>query len=458
MAKILTGGTIVTALETYQADIRFENGKINAIGFFPAQAGDERIAVDGCYLFPGGIDPHTHLDLAVGATRTADDFFTGTKAAAVGGTTTILDFATQDKGKSLQEAIQVWHQKANGKSFIDYGFHLAVCDLTTSVKVELASIAASEGVTSVKLYLAYKNTMQVDDAALLEVLEISKKAGFLVCVHCENGDLIDSFVKKAQAKGQTEPKYHAKTRPVFVEKEATARAIALAEFAGSPLYVVHVSSHAALQEIVAAKSHGLAIYGETCPQYLLLDESAYEQPGFFAAKYVMSPPLRQKNNQDFLWNGLKHSLLATVGSDHCSFNFAGQKELGRQDFSQIPNGGPGIENRFGLLYTYGVVAGHLTLNQFVAVTSTNAAKLFGLFPQKGTIAVGSDADIVVWDPAVRSIITADKQQQNVDYNLYEGFRQKGAPRYVFLRGQKIVADGIAVEEPQGKYIKRQRTR
>jgi dihydropyrimidinase len=406
-------------------------------------------------LFPGGIDPHTHFDLSVGTTVTADNFATGTQAAAVGGTTTVIDFATQNKGETLAQAVANWHEKADGRSFVDYGFHLAISELNDRVLHELESIVERAGISSVKLYMAYKRILQIDDAALLRTLQAAKQLGILVCVHCENGDVIDVLVEEAKALGQRSPKYHALTRPIAVEQEAVNRAVCLAEIAGAPLYVVHVSSGEGLRVIHAARSRGLEIYGETCPQYLLLDASLYEADDFSAAKYVMSPPLRSAENQGQLWDGLREGSLLTVGSDHCSFNLAGQKELGRDDFSKIPNGGPGVEDRFGLLYTYGVLGGKIDIHQFVALTSTNAAKLFGLYPRKGSIAPGSDADIVVWDPAVQSVISVRTQKQRVDYNLYEGFAQTGKARHVFLRGAQIVKDGILNNEPSGCYLARQ---
>jgi dihydropyrimidinase len=406
-------------------------------------------------LFPGGIDPHTHFDLSVGETSTADDFASGTQAAAVGGTTTVIDFATQGRGETLAQAVANWHAKADGRSFVDYGFHLAITDLNDNVLRELVSIVEQAGVSSVKLYMAYKHVLQVDDGALLRTLQTAKQLGILVCVHCENGDVIDVLVEEAKALGHRSPKYHALTRPIAAEREAIHRAACLAEIAGAALYVVHVSSGEGLQVIREARSRGLEIHGETCPQYLLLDESSYDVDDFSAAKYVMSPPLRAVENQAQLWAGLRDGCLSTVGSDHCSFNLAGQKELGLHDFSRIPNGGPGVENRFGLLYTYGVVAGKIDIHQFVAIVSTNAAKRFGLYPRKGTIAAGSDADIVVWDPALQSVISASTQKQRVDYNLYEGFHQVGRARHVFLRGRQIVKDGILEDESSGCYLARQ---
>jgi dihydropyrimidinase len=438
-----------------RADVRIEDEKITSIGVNLQKPEDSLVNATGCFLFPGGIDPHTHFDLSVGTTTTADDFTSGSQAAAIGGTTTVIDFATQNKGETLAQAVANWHQKADDRSFIDYGFHIAISDLNDSVLGELASIVGDAGVSSVKLYMAYKRVLQVDDGALLRTLQAAKQLGIMVCVHCENGDAIDVLIEEAKSLGHLSPKYHALTRPVAAEREAIHRAISLAEIAGAPLYVVHVSSGEGLQVIAEAQRRGLPIYGETCPQYLLLDNSHYEENDFNAAKYVMSPPLRAAENQTQLWQGLQDGSLSTVGSDHCSFNLAGQKELGRDDFSRIPNGGPGVEDRFGLLYTYGVAAGKIDIHQFVALSSTNAAKLFGLYPRKGVIAVGSDADIVVWDPAPQGVISSKAQKQNVDYNLYEGFHQQGRARHVFLRGKQIVQDGVLSDNPSGRYLKRQ---
>ncbi|GBG56909.1 dihydropyrimidinase [Sporomusaceae bacterium FL31] len=455
MATVLVGGTVVTSVDCYRADVRLDNGRIAAIGVDIAAAEDIVLDAAGCYLFPGGIDPHTHFDLPVGQTITADDFASGTAAAAVGGTTTILDFATQNKGESLLEALANWHDKADGKCYIDYGFHLAISDWNEAVQAEMTQ-AVQAGVTSFKLYMAYKDVLQVDDGVLLAAMQAAKANGALICLHCENGDVIAALVQEALAQECTEPKFHALTRPAILEGEAVNRAICLAHIAEAPLYVVHVSCADALAVIQRAQQQGWPVYGETCPQYLLLDESKYQGQDFEAAKFVISPPLRAKENQPVLWQGLKNKHLATTASDHCSFNFLQQKALGRHAFNKIPNGAPGVENRFGLLYTYGVCADKLTLKEFVAITSTNAAKLFGLFPAKGTIEVGSDADIVVWDPVIRTTITAQTQVQRVDYNAYEGFSQVGKPRAVYLRGQQIVEEGrLIAAEPSGRYIKRQ---
>jgi dihydropyrimidinase len=454
LATVLKGGTVVNATGSSKVDVCIEGENILSLGANLERPTDTLVDATGCYLFPGGIDPHTHFDLSVGVTVTADDFESGTQAAVVGGTTTVIDFATQNKGETLAQAVANWHRKADGRSFIDYGFHIAISDLNDSALRELASIVDEAGISSVKLYMAYKRILQVDDAALLRTLQTAKQLGILVCVHCENGDVIDVLVDEAKSLGHLSPRYHALTRPAAVEREAIYRAASLAEIAEAPLYVVHVSSGVGLQAIAEAQQRGVEIYGETCPQYLLLDASRYETDDFTAAKYVMSPPLRSPENQAQLWSGLRDGTLSTVGSDHCSFNFALQKELGRDDFSRIPNGGPGVENRFGLLYTYGVVANKIDIHQFVSITSTNAAKLFGLYPRKGLIAPTSDADIVVWDPALRSVISASTQKQRVDYNLYEGFRQAGGARHVFLRGKQIVKDGILNNRPSGCYLKR----
>jgi len=455
MGIVLSGGRIVTALDDYQADIRLDDEKIAAIGQGISQPGDQVINVKDCLLFPGGIDPHTHFDLHVGNTVTADDFKSGTKAAILGGTTTIIDFATQNPGETLSLALDNWHAKAKGNCYTDYSFHMAVTEWSEAVSKEMDRLVRQEGVSSFKFYLAYKNTLQVGDDLLLEALDKSKSNGSLILVHAENGDIIQKLIKDALGEGHTTPLYHARTRPIIAEREAVARSIALAEAAGAPLYIVHLSSKEALEAVAASKVRGQEVYGETCPQYLLLNDSLYNEEGFAGAKYVMSPPLRTGMDQDYLWKGLGSGMLDTVATDHCSFNFKGQKELGINDFSKIPNGIPGVENRMGLLYTYGVLSGRITVNQFVLLTSTRSAQLFGLFPKKGTIAVGSDGDIVVWDPNATSIISAQTQHQRVDYTPFEGFTLKGAPIHVFLRGRQAVRDKkLTGENSEGVYLYR----
>jgi dihydropyrimidinase len=452
MGTVLRGGTVVSGGE-YRADVRIDGPAIAAIGQGIAQSGDRIIEVDGCYLLPGGIDPHTHFDLDVGTTVTADDFASGTKAALAGGTTTIIDFATQAKGGTLQAALSAWQAKAAAKCFTDYGFHMAITDFNDRIACEMGELVA-QGVTSFKLYMAYKHNLQVDDSVIFRTLRHSRGIGALIGFHCENGDVIDTLVQEAIKAGQTSPRYHALTRPAAAEAEATHRVISLAEMAGAPLYIVHLSCAGAMDAVLAAKARGVRVYAETCPQYLLLDDACYEAAGFEAAKYVMSPPLRTKQDQGALWNSLRTGLLDTVATDHCSFNFHGQKELGQHDFSKIPNGGPGVEHRLALLYTYGVLPGRITLQQLVDYTATNAAKLFGLFPRKGIIAPGSDADIVVWNPNHSATISAASQTQRVDYTPYEGWHQQGQAEYVFLRGCLAAQSGKPCGEPRGEYLRR----
>ncbi len=455
MGIVLYGGTIVTAVDVYQADVRIEGERIVAIGYEIKQPGDQVIDVEGCFLFPGGIDPHTHFDLPMGDFSTSDDFSSGTRAALLGGTTTILDYATQFKGETLKAGLMNWHKKAEDKCYVDYGFHMAITDWNDSIAREMSELIDQEGVSSFKLYMAYKNILQVDDGALLQALRQAGESGGLVCVHCENGDIVYNLVQDYVRQGKTSPKYHPLSRPPEVEEEATSRVITLAQIAGSPLYIVHLSSAGALQAVTNAKLKGLEVYAETCPQYLLLDDSYYSAEGFNGAKYVISPPLRPVQHQKVLWSGLKTGILDVVATDHCAFNYKGQKDKGLNDFSKIPNGAAGVETRMGLLYTYGVLPGKLTINDFVALTSTNAAKLFGLFPRKGTIAPGSDADLVVWDPRISSNIKADTLHQQVDYTPYEGFQQTGQGIHVFLRGKQVVQDGqLREHKPTGVYLSR----
>ncbi|MED1791676.1 dihydropyrimidinase [Brevibacillus nitrificans] len=457
MKKWIRGGTVVTAADTYQADVLIEGERVVAIGYNLDTADAEEIDATGCYILPGGIDPHTHLDMPFGGTVTSDNFFTGTKAAAFGGTTSIVDFCLTNKGESLQSAIATWHEKARGKAVIDYGFHLMVSDANDQVLDELASVVANEGITSLKVFMAYKNVLMADDETLFKTLIRAKEIGALVQVHAENGDVIDYLTKKALAEGNTGPIYHAYTRPPEAEGEATGRAIALTALADAQLYVVHVSCADAVRRIAEAREKGWNIYGETCPQYLVLDIEDLDRPDFEGAKYVWSPPLREKWNQEVLWSALKNGILQTVGSDHCPFNFVGQKELGRDDFTKIPNGGPIIEDRLTLLFSEGVQKGKISLNQLVDLTSTKAAKLFGMFPQKGTVAVGSDADLVLFHPNVKRTISASTHHMNVDYNPFEGMEVQGEVVSVLSRGSFVVRDKQFVGQAgAGRYLKRSR--
>lgn len=459
MKKLIKNGTIVTAADIYQADVLIENESVAAIGrnLNVGADGAEVIDAAGCYLFPGGVDPHTHLDMPFGGTITADDFETGTRAAAFGGTTTIIDFCLTTKGEPLSKALQEWHAKSEGKAVIDYSFHLMIGEINDRVLEELPQVIEDEGITSFKVFMAYKNVFQADDETLFRTLVTAREHGALVMVHAENGDVINYLVQKALTEEKTDPIYHALTRPPEVEGEATGRAIQLTALADSQLYIVHVSCAAAVEEIAKARQKGYKVWGETCPQYLMLDISYLKKPDFEGAKYVWSPPLREKWNQDVLWKALKTGQLQTLGSDQCSFNFQEQKELGRGDFSKIPNGGPIIEDRFSVLFSEGVNKGRLSLNQFVDIVSTRAAKLFGLFPQKGTIAVGSDADIVIFDPNRERTISAETHHMNVDYNAFEGLKVTGEPVSVLSRGNFVIREGQFVGAAgSGRYLKRKK--
>lgn len=454
-AKLIRGGIVVTATDTYQADLLIRDGIIESIGLQLEAEGAEVVDASGCYVFPGGVDPHTHLDMPFGGTVTCDDFESGTIAAAYGGTTTIVDFCLTNKGETLQSALNTWHEKAEGKAVIDYGFHLMISEINDEVLAELPAVIDNEGVTSFKVFMAYKNVLQADDGTLYRTLLSAKELGALVMVHAENGDVIDYLVKEALNQGHTDPIYHALTRPPELEGEATGRAVRLTALADSRLYVVHVTCADAVKQIAEARNQGLEIWGETCPQYLVLDQSYLELPDFEGAKYVWSPPLREAWNQEVLWNALKNGQLQTIGSDQCSFNFKGQKDLGYGDFSKIPNGGPVIEDRFSLLYSEGVVKNRISINQFVDIISTRSAKLFGLFPQKGTIAVGSDADVVIFDPAVERVISAETHHMKVDYNAFEGIKVTGEPQSVLSRGEFIIRNKQFVGTiGSGRYIKR----
>lgn len=455
MRKIIKNGIIVTAADTYQADICIENGIIAQIGSQLDENGAEIIDAAGSYIFPGGIDPHTHLDMPFGGTVTKDDFETGTMAAAFGGTTTVIDFCLTTKGKPLKAAVEAWHAKAKEKAVIDYGFHLQIVEANEAALNELPAMINEEGITSLKVFMAYKNQFQADDETLFRTLLAAKELGALVMVHAENGDVIDYLVKKALQEGNTAPIYHALTRPPEAEGEATGRAAALTGLAKSQLYVVHVSCAEAAEKIAAARNSGIDIWGETCPQYLVLDQSYLEKPDFEGAKYIWSPPLREKHNQEILWNALKTGQLQTLGSDQCSFDFKGQKDLGKDDFSKIPNGGPIIEDRVSILYSEGVVGGRISLNQFVDIMSTKAAKLFGLYPQKGTIAVGSDADLVIFDPDVKRVISAETHHMAVDYNPFEGMEVTGEPVSVLSRGEFVIKNKLFTGQAgAGQFIKR----
>jgi dihydropyrimidinase len=440
MRILIKGGTIVTAVDEYRGDVLVEGERISLVGTAIDFEADRVIDAAGKYVLPGGIDVHTHLDMPFGGTTSADDFESGTIAAAFGGTTSIVDFAIQYKGETLHHAWDTWMRKAEGKAAIDYGFHMIVTDLTEAVEDEMDALVR-QGVTSFKLFMAYPGVFMQDDATIFRALLRTGKNGGTICMHAENGGVIDVLVKKALAEGRTAPKYHALTRPARAEAEATHRAIALAEMADVPIYIVHLSAAEALEMVTEARDRGLPAYAETCPQYLFLSYDNYEEPGFEGAKYVMSPPLRPKETQDRLWRGLAFNDLQAISTDHCPFCMKEQKVIGHDDFSKIPNGAPGIETRMSLVYDGGVRTGRISLNRFVELTSTSPAKIFGLFPRKGTIAPGSDADIVVFDPKKTVTLSVDTLHMKVDYNPYEGRQVTGATDTVISRGRVIIDQG-----------------
>jgi dihydropyrimidinase len=453
---IIKNGTIITATDTTHADLGINGEKISAIAAqLPTENAMQIIDATNLLLLPGGIDVHTHLDMPFGGTTSADDFQTGTTAAAFGGTTTLIDFAIQYKGQTLRHAFDTWMKKAHDKATIDFAFHCIITDLGTAQLEEMGQLIR-EGVTSFKLFMAYPGVFMLDDASIFKAMREAAKHSGLICMHAENGGAIDVIVQQALAEGKRAPKYHALTRPTTAEAEATSRAIALAEMAGAPVYIVHLSCNEALEKVREARDRGLPAYAETCPQYLYLSLENMDAPGFEGAKYVFTPPLREKWHQEKLWQGLAHDTLQVVSTDHCPFCFKEQKELGKDDFTKIPNGGPGIEHRLSLIYTGGVHGKRFSANRFVEVVSTTPAKLFGLFPRKGTIAVGSDADIVIFDPAAHDVISAKTHHMRVDYSMFEGIAITGIPKTVLSRGKAVIDSGKFVGRAgSGQFLRRQ---
>jgi dihydropyrimidinase len=453
MSLLIKNGTIIAPDKIAIADLYVENDTIVAIGENLTQQSEMTIDATGNYVIPGGIDVHTHLEAPVGGTTSSDDFETGTRAAAFGGTTCIVDFATQSKGESILDAYRVWRQKA-AKATIDYGLHMIVVDVAGD-RIEELDDLVSEGVTSLKLFTAYPGSLMVDDATILQVMARARKNGALVAVHAENGGAIQYLVQKVLAEGRTAPIEHALTRPAIAEAEAVHRMIALARIADVPLYIVHVTSAEALEEITRARKKGVPIFAETCPQYLFLTKEDLRRPNFEGAKFVLTPPLREHADQEVLWEGLREGDLQVVSTDHCPFFFKTQKRLGLEDFTKIPNGGPGIEHRLQLLYHFGVNQGRMSLSRWVELVASNPAKLFGLYPKKGALQVGSDADIVIWNPSLKQTISAASHHMNVDYSMYEGFVVQGNAETVISRGEIIVNNNTWFGKPgRGRYIKR----
>ncbi|WP_031065029.1 dihydropyrimidinase [Streptomyces sp. NRRL WC-3742] len=442
---IIRGGLVVTATEELHADVLVEGERIAALaatGSAAADAWSAGTVIDatGHYVIPGGVDAHTHMELPFGGTAASDTFETGTRAAAWGGTTTIVDFAVQPVGSSLREGLDTWHAKADGNCAVDYAFHTIVSDVNDAVLKEMDTLVDSGESTSFKLFMAYPGVFYSDDGRILRAMQRGAANGGLIMMHAENGIAIDVLVEQALAAGKTDPRYHGEVRRELLEAEATHRAVKLAQVAGSPLYVVHVSAASALAEIARARDEGLDVFGETCPQYLFLSTDNLAEPGFEGAKYVCSTPLRPREHQEALWRGLRTDDLQVVSTDHCPFCFVGQKELGRGDFSKIPNGLPGVENRMDLLHQ-AVVEGRISRRRWVEIACTAPARMFGLHPRKGTVAPGADADLVVYDPVAVQTVSAATHHMNVDYSAYEGRQLTGRVRTVLSRGTVVLDDG-----------------
>jgi dihydropyrimidinase len=455
MSVLIKGGRVVTAADDYVGDVYAEGERITLIGESLDVQADKVIDASGKYVLPGGVDPHTHLDMPFAGTVTIDDVESGQISAAFGGTTCHVDFIIQPPGATFAAAVDEWRAKANGKQVIDMGYHMAVTDLKEGGTLEELASLPDDGITSYKLFMAYKGALMSDDETLFQVMQVAADTGALVMVHAENGDAIDVLVKQALAEGKTEPKYHALTRPPETEGEATNRAIQLARVAGCKLYVVHVSCREAVDPIGLAREKGWDVWGETCTQYFFIDYDYLEKPDFEGAKYVYTPPPRPKENQEVLWRAVENDVLSVISTDHCAFLWDGQKTMGRDDFSKIPNGPPGLEDRLQMIHEFGVRAGRISLNRMVELLSTNPARYFGLYPRKGTIAVGSDADLVVFDPGRRVTISASRHHSKTDYNLFEGTEVTGVPEVVLLRGQVLVEDGQLVASPGvGQFVRR----
>ncbi len=450
MKTLIRDGTVVTDKAIRQADILIEDEKIVQIGQSLPSEGAEICDARGKLVFPGFIDAHTHMDLPVSGTITADDFASGTKCAVLGGTTCIVDFATQDFGETLHEGLKNWHDKADGKSSCDYAFHMAISEWRSDIKDELPEML-EEGVSSFKIYMTYGN--RVNDREIYEILSALKPLGGIVGVHCENNGMIEAKVQELLSAGKNEPSSHPLAHPDESEAEAIYRLLAIARLVDIPVVVVHLSTEKGLNEIRRARDGGQTVYVESCPQYFLLDDSVYSKPDFEGAKYICSPPIRKKSDQDALWGALVGGEIDTISTDHCSFTLS-QKDAGRGNFSKTPGGMPGVEERVGLMFTYGVEAGRLTLPQLVEHLSTNPAKLYGMYPRKGALLCGSDADVVIWDPTARKTITDESQHTAAGYAPYAGWEIQGKAETVFLRGRKIVEHGKLICPNQGAYIAR----
>ncbi len=456
MSLLIKNGRIVTASDDYIADIYIEDDKIVAIGKNLSMKADEVLNAENKLVIPGGIDPHVHLDMPFMGTYSSDNYESGTRAALFGGTTMVIDFILQTQGKSLHSALNEWKSRSDGNALGDYSFHMAVTDFNEDTKAEIKSLIEEEGITSFKTFMAYKGALMIDDRQMVGLMNEVKKQGGMVTTHATNGDMIDYLVDKHKSEGKLSPLYHYISQPEITESEATGRFADMAYHTGVPAYIVHLTCEGALNHIRDAAKRNQKVYVETCIQYLVLDASLYDK-GFESAKWVMSPPLREKKDQETLWAGINQGMVQIVATDHCPFLWK-QKEMGLNDFSKIPNGHPAIEHRMELLFSEGVAKGRISLNKFVEVTSTNVAKIFGMYPQKGCIAVGSDADIVIFDPSEKHIISVNNHHMNCDYSAYEGWELVGKCKTIILRGKIAVDDNkLLVEKGYGKFIKRNKS-
>ncbi len=456
MSILIKNGKVVTASEEYIADVYIENEKIHAIGRNLPHQSDKVINAKGKLVFPGGIDPHVHLDMPFMGTFSSDDYSSGTRAALFGGTTTVVDFILQTQGDTLHHALETWQQKSKGKALADYSYHMAVTDFNESVAEEVVDMIENQGITSFKTFMAYKGALMIDDGQMVNLMKVVEKNGGLVTVHATNGDMIDALISKHRSEENLSPLYHYLSQPEVTEAEASARFCDMLHFTGCPGYIVHMTCEGALNAVRKANIRNQKVFVETCTQYLLLDASLYEKD-FDGAKWVMSPPLREKKDQTALWSGINQGLVQVIGTDHCPFTWE-QKKMGEKDFSKIPNGHPGIEHRMELLYSEGVQKGKITLPKYVEITSTNAAKIFGMYPKKGTIAIGSDADIVIFDPGNKHSLSAENHHMNTDYSAYEGWNVTGKVETVLLRGRIAIENGNCILHPgYGNFVSRNTT-
>jgi dihydropyrimidinase len=457
MRILIKNGRIVTLADDFVGDIYVENEKIVALGSNLSYVADKTIDATGMLVFPGGIDPHVHLDMPFMGTSSSDSYETGTRAALHGGTTMVIDFILQKQGHSLREALSEWQSRANNNAVGDYSFHMAVTDFNPDTQKEIQEMVEQEGITSFKTFMAYKGALMIDDRQMLELMTEVKKCGGMVTVHATNGDMIDGLIAKHRAEGNLSPLYHYLSQPEVTESEASGRFVDMANYTGVPAYIVHLTCEGALNQVREATMRNQHVFVETCIQYLTLDASLYSK-GFEGAKWVMSPPLREKKDQESLWAGIKQGLVNIVATDHCPFMWE-QKKMGEQDFSKIPNGHPAIEHRMELLFSEGVHTGRISLQKFVELTATNPAKIFGMFPQKGTLSVGADADIVIFDPNQKHTISAKTHHMHVDYSAYEGWELTGKTKTVLLRGNIAIENGkCLLEKGYGKFIKRNKVR